>query len=93
MSVITIHSAVFELTTDTEKDTRTDTETDMETDMNMDMDMGGMLHTSTASLPIRFTTMGYTSMRYTSTALYFYKQFTQAHNKIFVKHLKQKICK
>jgi hypothetical protein len=38
---------------------------------------GGMLHTSTAPLPMRYTTMGYTSTRYTSTALYFYKQFTQ----------------
>ncbi len=35
----------------------------------------GMLHTSTTPLP-----MGYTSMRYTPTALYFYKQFTQAPN-------------
>jgi hypothetical protein len=50
----------------------------------------GMLHTSTAPLPMRYTTMGYTSMRYTSTALYFYKQFTQAPNKFFEKHLKQK---
>jgi hypothetical protein len=31
--------------------------------------------------------MGYTSTRYTSTALYFYKQFTQAPNKFFEKHL------
>ncbi len=52
----------------------------------------GNLHTSTAPLPMRYTTMGYTSMRYTSTALYFYKQFTQAPNKIFLKHFKQKIC-
>ncbi len=44
---------------------------------------GGMLHTSTASLPMRYFTTGYTSMRYTSTALYFYKQFTQAPNKLF----------
>ncbi len=29
------------------------------------------------------TTMGYTSMRYTSMAIYFYKQFTQAPNKFF----------
>jgi hypothetical protein len=43
----------------------------------------GMLHTSTAPLPMRYTTMGYTSMRYTSTALYFYKQITQAPNKFF----------
>ncbi len=54
-----------------------------------------ILYTSTAPLPMRYTTMGYTrtSMRYTSTALYFYKQFTQAPNKIFLKHFKQKICK
>ncbi len=38
----------------------------------------GMLHTSIAPLPMRYTTMGYTS-----TALYFYKQFTQAPNKFF----------
>jgi hypothetical protein len=54
---------------------------------------GGMLHTSTDPLPMRYTTMGYTSMRYTSTALYFHKQFTQAPNKIFLKHFKQNICK
>ncbi len=42
-----------------------------------------MLHTSTAPLPMRYTTMGYTSMRNTFTALYFYKQFTQAPNKFF----------
>ncbi len=54
---------------------------------------GGILYTSTAPLPMRYTTMGYTSMRYTSTALYFYKKFTQAPNKIFLKHFKQKICK
>ncbi len=42
-----------------------------------------MLHTSTASLPMRYTTMGYTSMIYTFTALYFYKEFTQAPNKYF----------
>ncbi len=36
----------------------------------------GMLHTSTAPLPIRYTTMGYTSMIYNSTSPYFYKQFT-----------------
>jgi hypothetical protein len=53
----------------------------------------GILYTSTAPLPMRYTTMGYTSMIYTSTALYFYKQFTQAPNKIFLKHFKQKICK
>ncbi len=48
----------------------------------------GNLHTSTAPLPMRYTTMGYTSTRYTSTALYFYEQFTQAPNKFFEKHLK-----
>jgi hypothetical protein len=53
----------------------------------------GILYTSTAPLPMGYTTMGYTSMRYTSTALYFYKQFTQAPNKIFLKHFKLKICK
>jgi hypothetical protein len=53
----------------------------------------GNLHTSTAPLPMRYTTMGYTSTRYTSTALYFYKQFTQAPNKFFEKHLKQTRCK
>jgi hypothetical protein len=53
----------------------------------------GMLCTSTAPLPMRYTTMGYTSIIYTSTALYFYKQSTQATNKIFLKHFKQKICK
>ncbi len=43
-----------------------------------------MLHTPTAPLPImRFTTMGYTSMRYTFTALYFYKQFTEAPKNSF----------
>jgi hypothetical protein len=47
---------------------------------------GGMLHTSTAPLPMRYTTMGYTSMIYTSIALYLYKQFTQAPNKIYLKH-------
>ncbi len=36
--------------------------------------------------------MRYTSMRYASTALSFYKQFTQAPNKIFLKHFMQKIC-
>jgi hypothetical protein len=50
------------------------------------MAVRGTLYTSTAPLPMRYTTMGYTSMRYTSTALYFYKQFTQAPNKIFLKH-------
>ncbi len=54
---------------------------------------GGKLHTSTAPLPMRYTIMGYTSTRYTSTALYFYKQFTQAPNKFFEKHLEQKRCK
>ncbi len=54
-----------------------------------------MLHISTAPLPMRYTrtTMGYTSMRYPSTALYFYKQFTQAPNKFFQKQFKQKRCK
>ncbi len=51
----------------------------------------GMLYTSTAPLPM--TTMGYTSMRYTSMALYFYEENTQALNKFFYKHCKQKICK
>ncbi len=43
----------------------------------------GMLYTSTVHLPMRYTTMGYTSMRYTSTALYFFKENTQAPNKFF----------
>ncbi len=45
-----------------------------------------MLYTSTAPLPMRYTrytTMGYTSVRYTSTALYFYKENAQAPNKFF----------
>jgi hypothetical protein len=50
-------------------------------------------YTSTAPLPMRYTTMGYTSMRYTSTALYFYEENTQALNKFFYKHFKQKVCK
>jgi hypothetical protein len=53
----------------------------------------GILYTSTEPLPMRYTTMGYTSMIYTSTAPYFYKQSTQVPNKIFLKHFKQKICK
>jgi hypothetical protein len=40
-----------------------------------------------AGLPMTYTTMGYASMRYTSTALYFYKQLTQAPNKFFLKYL------
>ncbi len=53
----------------------------------------GILYTSTAPLPMRHTTMGYTSMRYTSTALYFYEENIQAPNNFFYKHLKQKIRK
>ncbi len=43
----------------------------------------GILYTSTAPLPMRHTTMGYTSMRYTSTALYFYEENIQAPNNFF----------
>ncbi len=49
-------------------------------------------NTSTAPLPVRYTTMGYTSVRYTSTALYLYEENTQAPNKFFYKRFKQKIC-
>jgi hypothetical protein len=48
---------------------------------------------STVTLSMRCSSMGYTSMRYTSTALYFYEEFTQAPDKNFKKHFKQKICK
>jgi hypothetical protein len=53
---------------------------------------GGNLHTSTEPLSMRYTTMRYTSMRHTSLALYFYEEFTQAPDKNFKKHFKQKIC-
>ncbi len=44
---------------------------------------GGILYTSTAPLPMRHSTMGYTSMRYTTTALYFYEENIQAPNNFF----------
>ncbi len=73
-------------------------------ELDLKCPLGGMLHTSTAPLPtmgyttMGYTTMGYTTMGYTtmidtSSALYFYKQFTQAPNKFFLKHFRQKICK
>jgi hypothetical protein len=45
----------------------------------------GMLHTSTAPSPMRYIIIGKTSVIYTgtSTALYFYEEFTQAPNKPF----------
>jgi hypothetical protein len=49
---------------------------------------GSNLHTSTAPLSMRYTTM-----RQTFTALYFYEEFSQAPDKNLKKHFKQKICK
>ena len=49
--------------------------------------------TSTAPLPMRYTSMGYTSMRYTSTALYIYEELIQAPSNFLKEHFKQKICK
>jgi hypothetical protein len=43
----------------------------------------GMLHTSTAPLPMGYTSVGYTSMRYTPTALYFYKHLHKPLTKSF----------
>ncbi len=40
-----------------------------------------------------YTSMRYTSVRYTSMALYFYEELTQAPDKDFKKHFKQKVCK
>ncbi len=42
-----------------------------------------ILYTSTAALPMRYTNMGYSSMRYTFTALHFYEENTQTTNKFF----------
>ncbi len=39
--------------------------------------------TSMAPLPMWYTSMGYTPMRYTSTALYFYTEHTQVPSQFF----------
>ncbi len=39
---------------------------------------------------MRYTTMRKTSMRYTSMALYFYKEFIQTPDKNFKKHFNKK---
>ncbi len=44
---------------------------------------GGNPDISTAPLPMRYTSMGYTPMRYTSTALYFYTEHTQVRSQFF----------
>jgi hypothetical protein len=43
----------------------------------------GYPDTSTAPLPMWYTSMGYTPMRYTSTALYFYTEHTQFPGQFF----------